>query len=271
MYSLRNDSLEIFVLDPQLDPERFGTRYCTGGYIFQIIDLRCGELLSGPTFPLSFNTFDGQGIPDAFNLCPLCETHSPSSHALIIGVGECDLLANQVIRFCSWDIQQNRQEIQFHTQHVFKSFLVDLIRTVTLRERMVRSETTLRNLGARPIPIRWFPHPFFPHPETNELCRFNIPVNLPENPAYALSPTGFIRRTNWPWTEGHYLPLDHTAHANLVVLQRHPLLGLISTVCSYIPTYLPIWGNPHTFSWEPFLERTVGSGQTAQWGIDYLF
>src|SRR4026208_1564929 len=73
MYTLTSEFLEVSILDPLADQERFGTRYCTGGYIFQIMDRRHGALLSGPTYPDSFNWFDGQGIPDAFNLSPLSE------------------------------------------------------------------------------------------------------------------------------------------------------------------------------------------------------
>src|SRR3954454_18157206 len=71
MYTLTSESLEVSILDPLADQGRFGTRYCTGGYIFQITDRRHGALLSGPTYPDSFNWFDGQGIPDALNLSPL--------------------------------------------------------------------------------------------------------------------------------------------------------------------------------------------------------
>ena len=45
MLSLRNDSLHVALLDPLADRDRFGVRYCTGGYIFQITDPRHGPLL----------------------------------------------------------------------------------------------------------------------------------------------------------------------------------------------------------------------------------
>ena len=76
MYELRNNSLSVTILDPLADQERFGVRYCTGGYIYQVEDARHGPLLSGPTYPDSFNWFDGQGIPDAFNLSPLRDPDS---------------------------------------------------------------------------------------------------------------------------------------------------------------------------------------------------
>ncbi len=271
MYSLKNESLEVSILDPSTDQERFGTRYCTGGYIFQIVDSQLGELLSGPTYPDSFNWFDGQGIPDAFNLSPLREPTATDPTALIIGTGLCDLQANQVSAFCRWEVEQNLSQIRMRTEQAFQNFALELERTVRLHHRTVRSTTRLKNTGRRPIPIRWFPHPFFPQPNTDELCRFNIPLSFPENPAYELAENGFICRKDWPWPEGRYQALDHAAQTNLVVLQRHPGLGLVAATCSYVPGFFPIWGNPHTFSWEPFFERTLAGDQEAIWWIDYVF
>ena len=271
MYTLTSESLEVSILDPVADQERFGPRYCTGGYIFQIVDSHHGALLAGPTYPDSFNWFDGQGIPDAFNLSPLHDPAAPGPTALIVGVGVCDIQRNQVAEFCRWEVRQQPAELSMRTSQTFQRFALDLERTVTLQHRTVRSATRLQNTGTLPIPIRWFPHPFFPHPETGALCRFNIPVRLPANPSYELAESGFICRKDWPWQEGRFQSLDHTAQAPLVVLQRHPHLGLVAATCSYIPGYFPIWGNRQTFSWEPFLERTIGVDQELAWWIDYDF
>jgi hypothetical protein len=271
MYSLTNEFLEVSILDPSADQERFGTRYCTGGYIFQIVDSQLGELLSGPTYPDSFNWFDGQGIPDAFNLSPLREPAATDPTALIIGAGLCDLQANQVTEFCRWEVQQEPSQIRMRAEQAFQSFALELERTVSLQQRTVRSTTRLKNTGRRPIPVRWFPHPFFPQPNTDELCRFNIPLSFPENPAYELAENDFVCRKDWPWQEGRYQALDHAAQTNLVILQRHPGLGLVAATCSYVPGFFPIWGNPHTFSWEPFFERTLAGGQETTWWIDYDF
>jgi hypothetical protein len=86
-----------------------------------------------------------------------------------------------------------------------------------------------------------------------------------------MAPSGFIRRKGWPWTEGYYQILDHDAGHSLTVIQKHPLLGQVCATCSYVPTFFPIWGNERTFSWEPFLERTVAAGQDTTWRIDYDF
>ncbi|MBA3947643.1 MAG: hypothetical protein H0X37_24195 [Herpetosiphonaceae bacterium] len=271
MYTLRSEALEVSILDPLADQERLGARYCTGGYIFQITDSQHGALLSGPTYPESFNWFDGQGIPDAFNLSPLRDSDTPAHQTLIIGVGVCDLQARQVNEFCHWEVQAEESQIVMRTTQTFHRFALELERTVSLQHRSVRSATRLQNTGKLPIPIHWFPHPFFPHPQTDELCRFNIPVHMPANAGYELGENGFIMRKGWPWQAGPYQALDHAAQTNLVVLQKHPSLGLIAATCSYIPGYFPIWGNRQTFSWEPFLERTLGVAQETSWWIDYDF
>src|SRR6185295_6612077 len=119
MYTLTNDSLEVSILDPVADQERFGTRYCTGGYIFQITDRRHAALLSGATVADSFNGCEGQRIPDALNLRPLREPGATDTRALIIGVGVCDLQANRVAEFCRWDVQQHATALSMHTSQVF--------------------------------------------------------------------------------------------------------------------------------------------------------
>lgn len=269
MLTLHNAQLEVQLLDPVADQGRFATRYCTGGYIFQIVDAVHGPLLTGPTYPESFNWFDGQGIPDAFNLGPL---RGDGSEALILGIGICDLATNKVQEFCRWDIESDASAARFVTVHEYGDWRAQLTRTVTLSERTVRSHTQLHNLGRAPVSMHWFPHPFYPQTNDDELCWFNTPVDFPvDDPGYAHAASGFIRRRSGPWNTGYYRPLSHNATAPLTVLQRHPTLGLVAASCSYVPDFFPIWGNPKTFSWEPFLERTVAAGQSYEWHIDYHF
>jgi len=270
MFNLANDPLEVQLLDPIADRARFGVRYCTGGYIFQVRDRQRGDLLSGPTFPESFNWFDGQGIPDAFNLGPL-NSSTTLGEALIIGIGVCDIQGRTVKSFCDWKVVRNPQDVSFDTQQTYEDFSLTVTRTVSLHERTIRSYTLLTNVGKAPIPMRWFPHPFYPQTATDELLWVNAPLDWRDANGYTRLPNGFIARTGWPWRDGHYQPLDHDATAPLILLQRHPTLGLVTATCSYVPDYFPIWGNAATFSWEPFLERTVFSGQSYRWWIDYSF
>jgi hypothetical protein len=271
MYTLSSTDLQVEVLDPLADQARFGPRYCTGGYIFQITDARHGPLLAGPTYPADFNWFDGQGIPDAFNLAPLRDPASTSAEALIIGVGLCELQPRQVREFCGWEVEHAPAAIRMRTAQAFQEFALELERTVSLSARSVRSTTRLKNSGSWALPLCWFPHPFFPQPQGDELCRFNLDVRMPDNPGYILAESGFIARKAWPSQKGFYQALDHAPTSNLVVLQRHPALGLVAATCSYTPSFFPIWGNQHTFSWEPFLERTLAVGQELTWWIDYDF
>lgn len=272
MFTLHNHHLTVEILDPVADQARFGVRYCTGGYIFQIHDATHGPLLSGPTYPDSFNWFDGQGIPDAFNLSPL-KTSESEPVALILGIGLCDLSNNTIKELCQWQVNPMGNSLHFATQHTFHDWAVEIERTVTLIQRTVRSVTAVRATGKRPVPIRWFPHPFFPQLPAghDELLKLNVPVGFAENNAYAVAENGFICRQNWPWTGGNFQALDHAGLGNLVIIQRHPLLGQITATCSYAPDFFPIWGNTQTFSWEPYLERTIFGGQQLRWTIDYDF
>jgi len=270
MPTLANDALVVELLDPVLDRDRFGVRYCTGGYIFQISDRRHGPLLSGPTYPDSFNWFDGQGIPDSFNLEPLTSTER-LGEGLVIGVGVCDLVGRRVLEFSPWMVEAGGDVIRFSTTQRYEGYEFDLERTVSLHGRTVRSHTCLRSRGQRFVPVRWFPHPFYPQPLGDELVWLNAPLRWRDDARYALRDNGFIARLGWPWTDGHYLALDHDALAPLVLMQRHPTLGLVTAACSFVPDYFAIWGNGATFSWEPFLERFVAPGQALTWWVDYTF
>lgn len=273
MYLLANQYLKINLLDPIGDQSKFGVRYCTGGYIYQITDVKHGHLLSGPTYPDSFNWFDGQGIPDAFNWMPLRAPQNNDSEALIIGVGICDLLNKQVKTFCAWQLEISAQQIIFTTEQSLADYALQLVRTVSLNGRSLRSHTSITNQGSAFIPISWFPHPFFPQPKASaELCQFNFPVQLSvDNPGYELAANGFIQRKALPKQQGFYLALDYQALQPLTILQRHDQLGLMSATCSYVPSYFPIWGNQHTFSWEPFFQTIVAPQQTRTWWLDYHF
>lgn len=274
MITLSNQQLSVEVLDPSSDGDKFGARYCTGGYIWQIHDHTHGPLLTGPTYPNDFNTFDGQGIPDGFNLSPL-RAADDSDTGMVIGVGMCRLhqnwRLNETISFCTWDVSANQRSVAMVTQQAYMGWSLTLRRTVTLYERCVRTQAQLTNTGQMDLPLRWFPHPFYPQPANGELIKQNAPFTMAENPGYLVAEHGFICRKGAHVKDGYFQPLEHTASAPLVIQQRHPQLGLVTATTSYIPGFFPIWGNANTFSWEPFLDATIEPGQTLEWGIDYDF
>jgi len=271
MFNLQNDALTVTILDPVTDRERLGTRYCAAGYVFQITDAQKGDLLSGPTYPGSFNTFDGQGIPDAFNLSPLRNPKKPSPQALILGVGLCDLEANVVLEFSPWERERSETGVEFSTVQEALGHRVSVIRRVSLLGRTLRSFTSVENLGSETVPVRWFPHPFYPQPHDTELCLFNVGVSLPSPSGYRLADNGFIHRAGPAVTPGLFQALTHDGRAPLAVWQRHDALGLVGFRCDYVPAAFPIWGNTCTFSFEPYFERGLFAGERAAWTVEYLF
>jgi hypothetical protein len=274
MFTLTNSQLTVEILDPATDSDTFGARYCTGGYIWQVLDTQHGPLLSGPTYPHDFNTFDGQGIPDAFNLHPL-RAAADDQTGLIIGVGMCQLLQNwrenEVIVLCEWEVGATAQSVVMATQQAYADWALTLRREVTLLGRTVRATANLSNTGNTNIPLRWFPHPFYPQTNDGELIKLNLPFTMQENPGYMVAENGWVCRKGPHVQGGYFQPLEHQARSPLVIQQRHPALGLITATTSYVPGFFPIWGNAYTFSWEPFLEATVAAGQSLAWWVEYDF
>ena len=272
MLTLNNAHLTVTVLDPVADRDRFGARYCTGGYIFQVTDQRCGDLLSGPTYPHAFNWFDGQGIPDSFRTHLADPNNADNTIELGIGIGQINRASNQVLGFCEWEVNETPNALHFNTTQSYLGWSFELTRELHLARRTLTCTTRLKSKGQAVIPVFWFPHPFFPHYETGECCKFNIPVRLPQTPGYELLPNGFICQKNLPWDRrGHFCELDYDKGSPVTILQKHPKLGLIAATCSYVPAYFPIWGNKNTFSFEPYYEQRVGPDEEAVWSVAYDF
>src|SRR6266567_1051673 len=97
MLTLSNDQLVVSILDPVDDRPRLGSRYVTGGYVYDVTDRKLGVVTSGPGYPDEVfpPVFDGQGLPEAFpgflwtgiegeGSIPRSE---PGTKMLVIGVG----------------------------------------------------------------------------------------------------------------------------------------------------------------------------------------
>lgn len=283
MYILKNEQLSVSILDPVADVAREGSRYCNGGYLWQVNDAEKGELLSGPEFPKEPNTFDGQGMPDMF-FRPLGGGNVPMGGLVgCIGVGQVPRTSEQepfdvrynrtVAEFLPWSVEQHDQQILMGTEHTFRDWHYRIERSVALEGRSIRSRTTLHNLGTVTLPVVWFAHPFFPIPADNVLCKFSIPVEMPENPGYFLRPDGFVqRKPDHDWKTGWYQPLAFPKEStSLRVVQKHPKVGEVTVETDFLPGFLPIWGNDRTFSFEPYFMRDLTAGEVAAWQITYTF
>ena len=273
MFVLTSPTHSVSVLDPEADRDRLGTRYCAAGFIFQVNDASGRPLLSGPNYPDAYETFGGQGAPDAF------QPHLPLERSadgralrvLGIGIGLIDTGLNTVLEWCPWEIERSADSLRFQTTQHAALWRFRLERSVTLRGGTLRVATRVENAGDF-LPFQWYPHPFFPHHPTGECCRFNVPVTLPENPGYELRDNGFVAMKGFPWKDrDHFQLVGHAGDRPLVVVQRHPLTGVVVASFDYVPTRLPIWGNRNTFSFEPYLERMLHPGEEARWSVTYDF
>lgn len=283
MFTLANRELTVSILDPVADVERLGSRYCVGGYIYQVTDAEKGELLSGPQYPSPTpDTFDGQGAPDQF-VTVLGGDAPVGSEVTAIGVGRVLRTSDkepfqvrfnpQVSHFLPWSVNQTENSISMQTEDAVYDWAYQLTRTVTLEGRTVHSHTAISNTGQAPLPIRWFAHPFFPLTEDRVYSQFSLPVTFPENPAYEFNDEEFIcQKAEYDWERGYFLALDHNkVGSNMTFIQRHPTLGQMTIVTSFVPDWLPIWSNARTFSVEPYYIRELAPGESDAWSIDYQF
>jgi hypothetical protein len=280
MLSLQNAHLKVSLLDPSRDRDKLGSRYCAGGYIWQVEDSEKGPLLAGPFYPGETTRFDGQGAPEVFLTALGEDAAQVGDEVLVIGVGTVlrespvtpfHVRNNPTVtRFADWTVEPSSETLAFRAEQAFGTHRFELHRTVTLRDRTVISATRLRNLGNEAVSFRWFAHPFFPPLE--RLTRFPLPAAMPENPAFSFDADGTLRRNpEYAWEKGFYQPLDMEYGMPLSAEQFHPRVGAVRVECDYPLAWMPVWGNANTYSFEPFHDVTVAAHGEAAWSIRYGF
>jgi hypothetical protein len=281
MFKLENSALSAKILDPIADKHLLGSRYCAGGYIYQIQDRNKGDLLAGPTYPDGiYNSFDGQGAPEVFITALNDDNAKVGEDVVVPGVGVVlrtspitpfHVRDNPVVKeFAQWDVLQAAGEIIMRTRQVFEKWDLYLLRSVSLDNRTITSKTVLFNKGTMQCPLRWFPHPFFPYPKDHVACRFGFPVSVPQNPGFFLNEQGIVAlRRAYDWKKGFYQPLVMEKKELFSAVQIHPLVNSVSVTCDYSPSILPIWANQRTFSFEPYLEKQIQCGEEFSWKIEY--
>ncbi|NLG15891.1 MAG: hypothetical protein GX556_01015 [Fibrobacter sp.] len=291
MFFIRNNQLIVSVLDPVSDRFRLGSRYCTGGYIWQIRDLSKGDLLSGPLYPDPVpSRFDGQGAPEVFETALGAENASVGEQVLVIGVGT--VLRSSpvepfhvrdnpdVVEFCSWRtkindfsvVMDSDQEFSKRSGETLNEYRLHLQRTVSLQDRQVCSASTLKNTGICKFRVRWFAHPFFPLNSDLSCCSFSTPVSVPENPGFYLTEGKILKRhSEHNWEKGCYQPLGIKSGEPLKITQFHPLSGSVEVNCNFPLAWMPVWGNSRTFSFEPYFDTDLSPGESLSWQISYGF
>ena len=197
MPTLKNGRLTVQILDPDEDRARLGSRYCTGGYIWQVLDAAGAPLLTGPQWPEARpDVFHGQGAPEAFNSYPGAEEVPEGGPVLVIGVGSVRRTSaeqpfqprhnREVIQFLDWKVETASDTVSMRAEHVFGRWRYRLQKRTFLSGSTVRSATVLSNVGETVLPARWFAHPFFPIPGQARLFRANLPLGVPESLGFTM-------------------------------------------------------------------------------------
>jgi hypothetical protein len=281
MYELTTDLLTIQVLDPIADQVKLGSRYCAGGYVWQVLHRDAGPLFAGPQYPNETNTFDGQGMPDAFEVAPGDAETAIGEDFLVPGVGlvrrdtvePFDARNNpHVSAWTPWEVAQTPGRLTFTTRQAHRAWDFALTRTLEVEGGTLCVAGRIDNAGA-PLPVRWFAHPFFPWTEDRRFCRFNTPATLPLNPAFRVDTEGWVTADpDFDWAVGSKQWLEGLPWGEALTAEElHPTSGIARVTCDFPVASLPIWANARTFSWEPYLDAVVGTGKTLEWGMTYAW
>lgn len=280
MLVIENDQLRVEILDPQKDRDKLGSRYCSGGQIFQVYDKEKGALLAGPTYPESYNSFDSQGLPDAFNAYPGLDEAAIGDLVMAIGVGLVryaqpvqSLFArdnSEVVEPLDWKIQKADNALGFYAIHDYKDHAYALTREIILEGRQLVVVNVLENCSKVTLPLSWFAHPFFP--PTADGVVGEIPASYEENQFYSTAADGRIKIAP---------PADQTVPLNVGAVAEdeedttlriaHYLLGEIEIDCGFPVAKIPLWCNANSFSPEPYLLDELEPNENAQWEISYSF
>lgn len=282
MLTLSAGGLTADLLDPasETDRARLGTRYCWGGYVWQVRDSLAGDLLTGPEWPQPHPMpFNGQGLPESFRHAEF-GTGRPliieENRGFIIGIGDVVLnMAGQlaVERPCDWNITRTADALEFCTSQSGNGYACQLIRRIALAGRTLASSTRLTNTGARPLPLHWFAHPFFALSDRLLNCGLPPTWGMNENPGYTLDAQhrlAFKRRFEHR-DDGHFEQLVVGANTPLRAELSHPRLAHLTFTTDFVPDSCPVWGNSNTWSIEPYMARDLPPGTTRAWTLRYAF
>jgi len=243
MITIKNAELSVLIRDPHEDIEQLGSRYCHGGYIWQLYDMASRPMLSGPRYPNPAPPpFDGQGLPEAFKTPELTQP-------------------------CRWEIDAGGDYVVMTTAQESMT----LKRAVRLDGNCVKSTTTVKNTGDNEITILWFAHPFFPLNDKLACGKIRPSIILPESAGYCIDDSGMLRmKPDYPWEKGLFQLLEVPSE-KLDFTIPHPIAGIIKVQTDYDVIRCALWANANTFSFEPFTQRVVKPEEEVSWGISYMF
>lgn len=281
MLRLENAALRVDLLDPAspVDAARQGTRYCHGGYIWQVHDAALGPLLSGPEFPHPApSAFNGQGLPESFRH----RTRDGRPLTWVDGIGlapgigllETDTAgAPRLAVPCAWQTEISGSRARFATRHAHGARAYTLVRTVELVGGTVLSSTEFANVGDAPLALQWFAHPFFPLAAGRLRVAFPVGTALPENRGFALGADAVLefRRPFLAAADDQFVLAALPPGAPFAVTLDHSLVSRVGFSADFVPAECPLWANARTFSVEPYLDLALTPGEARRWCLRYVF
>lgn len=280
MFALANDELEVTLLDPEADITRLGSRYCSGGYVYQVTDRRLGALCSGPQYPLAEpSPFHGQGLPEVFEIALGQHRARVGDEVLVLGVGRVLRESPErpfhvrdnptVTERARYAVKREPGAVRMTTEQTFERAALELERRVSLAGRTLASRTRVVNRGDVSLPLRWFAHPFFPFSKDAWLA-LSLEADFAENPGFCWSDDArIVPKASHTWPSGQYLPIRTALGYELTARQAHPSLGALEIECRFPLGFLALWGNDRTLSLEPFFHTVLDAGSAAAWSIVY--
>ena len=206
----------------------------------------------------------------------------------------------EVRRFEEWEVRADKTQVEMRTDQEFGPWRIDLRRSVSLAGSTIVSNTALVNRGTESLPVRWFAHPFFPIPEDYRVCRFEVPLSMEENPGFSHRGKAEIwMKPAHDWETGHFQPImlkpnfafpvtgssiprgrpegelpsagttGSPPRGMLTITQYHDTVEQIQVQTDFWPSFLPIWANENTVSFEPYRQGMVLPDQVKEWSIAY--
>lgn len=280
MFSLSLGDLTVQLIDPNSaeDRPRLGTRYCWGGYIWQVRDSKAGDLFTGPQYPEPNPTaFNGQGAPEALRWADRAtgrHLHFEGRRGMILGIGEVALQEDGspvVKQPCAWTVTPNATSYEFCTQQSFAGWAVQLQKSVSVQGRTVTSSTRVTNTGTRPLPLHWFAHPFFALTDRLITGEFPAGFGIADNPGFSLANRRFAMKERYATVFDGHFELLHLPQAPLDATFSHPRLKFVRFSVDFVAQEMPVWANNNTFSIEPYLITELAPGAIRSWSAKYEF
>jgi hypothetical protein len=280
--TIGNDELEVTLLDPEVDLARLGSRYCSGGYVYQVTDRKLGPLCAGPQYPAAMPIpFHGQGLPEVFEIALGQHRARVGDEVLVLGVGRVlresparpfHVRDNPTVtERARYDVEREQSALTMLTAQTFERTALELDRRVSLDGRSLESRTRVKNHGDVALPLRWFAHPFFPFSDDAWIA-LSLEADFAENPGFGWSDDGrIVPKPAHAWPSGQYVPIRTALGYELTARQAHPSLGALDIECRFPLGFLALWGNDRTLSLEPFFHTVLEAGNSAVWSIVYRF